>query len=62
MLYSEITAVYSDTHKRQMNALCGQYVACVVVRSQSNDTALKGQGVQVLLGVYIHGSVAHCLS
>jgi hypothetical protein len=29
MLYREITAVCSDTHIRQMNALCGQYIACV---------------------------------
>jgi hypothetical protein len=29
ILYRDITAVYSDTHTRQTNALCGQYVACV---------------------------------
>jgi len=58
-----------NTHTRQMNALCGQYAAlCLserqirLVRTQSNDTALKGQSVQVLLGMYINGSVAYCLS
>ena len=38
MLYSEITAVCSDTHTRQMDALCGQYVAGVSLSVKTRGT------------------------